>query len=59
MRAEKENEFSSFSKLLTKIDASNLGEYELKALKQEHEYLDRLRNQRIKIEELKQKYEYA
>lgn len=33
MRVEKENEFNSFSKLLTKIDATNLGDHELKLLK--------------------------
>jgi len=33
MRIEKENEFSSFSKLITKIDTGNLGDYELKLLK--------------------------
>ena len=49
MRVDKENEYSSFTKLLTKIDIGNLGEYEIKTLKQEHGYLDKLRQQRIKV----------
>lgn len=64
MRAEKENEFSSFSKILNRLDAGSLGEQELRMIKQEHSYLEKLRQQRIKvpfhslkIEELKAKYD--
>lgn len=39
MRTEKENDFSSFSKILNKIDAGSLGEQELRMIKQEHSYL--------------------
>lgn len=53
MKFAKENkdpEYSSFSKLLKNVDLSNLDELELRTLKQEHGYLEKLRTQRIKIE---------
>lgn len=49
MRVEKENDFSSFSKILHKIDAGSLGEHELRMIKQDHSYLEKLRQQRIKV----------
>ena len=49
MRIEKENEFTSFSKILNKIDAGSLGEQEIRMIKQEHSYLEKLRQQRIKV----------
>ena len=51
MRIEKENEFSSFSKLLKQIDSKNVGLSQIKMLKQQHEYLDKLRQQRVKVRE--------
>lgn len=45
----KSDNYTSFSKLLNKIDLSNLDEYELRTLKQEHGYLEKLRHQRIKV----------
>lgn len=53
MRVEKENDFSSFSKILNKIDAGSLGEQELRMIKQEHSYLEKLRQQRVKVMILK------
>lgn len=49
MRMEKENDFSSFSKLLKQIDTKNVGMTEIKMLKQEHDYLEKLRQQRMKV----------
>jgi hypothetical protein len=46
---EKENDFSSFSKLLKQIDTKNVGMTEIKMLKQEHDYLEKLRQQRMKV----------
>ena len=48
---EKENEFASFSNILNKIEAGRLGEDELRMIKQEHSYLEKLRQQRMKVPE--------
>lgn len=52
MKIEKENNdpnYSSFSNLLKKIDVSRLDEFEIRTLKQEHGYLEKLRQQRLKV----------
>ena len=46
---EKENDFTCFSKLLKQIDSKNVGLTEIKMLKQEHDYLEKLRQQRVKV----------
>lgn len=53
----KENELGNFSKLLRKLEMDNVSIPELRLLKQEHAYLEKLRQQRLKIEELKFKYD--
>ena len=39
MRVEKENDFSSFTSILNKLNAGSLSEHELRMIKQEHSYL--------------------
>jgi len=49
MHDSKENEFGNFSKMLRKLEIDNVGLPELRQLKQEHAYLEKLRQQRTKV----------
>lgn len=49
MQDSKENEFGNFSKMLRRLEMDNVGLPELRQLKQEHTYLEKLRQQRTKV----------
>lgn len=49
MQEGKENDFQNFGKLLKRLEIDNVAIPELRQLKQEHAYLEKLKMQRIKV----------
>jgi hypothetical protein len=49
MQEAKENDLNSFGKLLRKLEIDNVAIPELRQLKQEHAYLEKLKMQRYKV----------
>lgn len=52
MQEAKENELSNFGRMLRKLEIDNIAIPELRQLKQEHAYLEKLKLQRIKVNTL-------
>lgn len=49
MHDNKENDLWNFTKMLRKLEMENVGLPELRQLKQEHSYLEKLRQQRSRV----------